>query len=403
VIPLEEARARVLARVTPLAPVAVAHREMAGRVLAEDVTAPEDVPPFANSAVDGFAVRSADAAEAGASLRVVRSIAAGDAPGDALGPGEAARIMTGAPVPPGADAVAMVEHATVVDGRVTLARPATAGDAVRHAGEDVRRGAVVFRTGDVLSAAGIGVLANVNARAVRAYPRARVAVLSTGDELVVDGGPLGPGQIRESNLTVLAELLRRDGCEVTDLGILPDDEARLEGALRGAAATHDAIVSSGGVSMGDFDVVKAVLSRIARMDWMQMAIKPAKPFAFGELDADGRSVWVFGLPGNPVSSIISYELLARPALRAMMGHTRSLVRPAIRAVVDAPLRRKADGKVHFMRVHGDFGPDGRLHVRDTGPQGSHQLAATALANGLAVVPDGAGLAAGAEVDVIPLA
>jgi molybdopterin biosynthesis enzyme len=154
--------------------------------------------------------------------------------------------------------------------------------------------------------------------------------------------------------------------------------------------------------MGDFDVVKAVLSRVARMDWMQMAIKPAKPFAFGELDAGGRPVWVFGLPGNPVSSIISYELLARPALRALMGHDRDLVRPAIRAVVDAPLRRKADGKVHFMRVHGEFGPDGRLHVRDTGPQGSHQLAATALANGLAVVPDGAGIAAGAEVDVIPL-
>lgn len=405
-IPLEDARAKVLSRIAPhapLAPVEAAHRDMAGRVLAEDVVAPEDVPPFANSAVDGFAVRSTDAASPGATLRVVRTIAAGDAPGGPIGPGEAARIMTGAPVPPGADAVAMVEHARVDGERVTLARAAVAGEAVRRPGEDVRRGAVVFRAGDVLSAAGIGVLASVNARAVRAYPRARVALLSTGDELVTDGGPLGPGQIRESNLTVLGEMLRRDGCEVSDLGIVPDDETVLERTLREAAGRHDAIVSSGGVSMGDFDVVKAVLSRVARMDWMQMAIKPAKPFAFGELDAGGRPVWVFGLPGNPVSSIISYELLARPALRALMGHARDLVRPAIRAVVDAPLRRKPDGKVHFMRVHGEFAADGRLHVRDTGPQGSHQLAATALANGLAVVPDGAGLAAGAEVDVIPLA
>jgi molybdopterin biosynthesis enzyme len=152
--------------------------------------------------------------------------------------------------------------------------------------------------------------------------------------------------------------------------------------------------------MGDFDVVKAVLSRIAKMQWMQLAIKPAKPFAFGQLQAsDGRVVPIFGLPGNPVSSMISFELLARPALRKMMGHTRDLLRPTVKAVLDAPIKRKQDGKVHYVRVFGGFESDGRLHVRDTGPQGSHQLASTALANGLAYVPDSKGIAAGAEVDV----
>ena len=160
--------------------------------------------------------------------------------------------------------------------------------------------------------------------------------------------------------------------------------------------------------MGDFDVVKAVLSRIADMQWMQMAIKPAKPFAFGLLNGTEtqdhllRRVPIFGLPGNPVSSMISFELLARPALRKMMGHTSNLLRPTIHAIADAQLRRKPDGKTHFMRVFGHFGTDGRLHVRDTGPQGSHQLAATAAANGLAIVPDGAGVDAGGSVDVILL-
>jgi molybdenum cofactor synthesis domain-containing protein len=222
-----------------------------------------------------------------------------------------------------------------------------------------------------------------------------VAVLSTGDELVDDGSPLAPGQIRESNKTMLAGLLAQAGCEVVDLGVVRDDEALLESVLREAAGTCDAIVTSGGVSMGDYDVVKAVLGRIAEMRWMQLAIKPAKPFAFGTL---GR-VPVFGLPGNPVSSLVSFELLARPALRRMMGH-REPGRPRVRAVADAPLSRRSDGKVHFQRVVTAFGDDGRVHVHPVAAQGSHQLAATALAGGLALVPDGDGILAGGEVDVL---
>jgi molybdenum cofactor synthesis domain-containing protein len=264
----------------------------------------------------------------------------------------------------------------------------------------VHAGETVFVPGTVLNAAGIGVLGSVNARSVRAFPRARVALLSTGDELVVDGSPLRIGQIRESNLTMLDSMIAATGCEVINLGVVRDDEAELERVFRDVVERCDAIVTSGGVSMGDFDVVKAVLSKIATMQWMQMAIKPAKPFAFGQLQSsDGRTIPIFGLPGNPVSSLISYELLARPALRKMMGHTEQLMRPAIHAVLDSPLKRKQDGKIHFMRVFGEFAEDGRLHVRDSGPQGSHQLASTAMANGLAQVPDGNGLQAGEHVAV----
>lgn len=400
-IPLHEAQEKVLAGCAPLTPVLVAYTEMTGRVLDQDVVAVEDVPPFQNTAVDGYAVRAADTEQVPVELVVVDTLAAGAEPKIAVNAGEAIRIMTGAPMPNGADAVVMVEDTERVgETHVRISRSAKVRDGVRDAGSDVRAGETVFVRGTVLNAAGIGVLASVNARIVRAFPRARVALLSTGDELVVDGSPLRIGQIRESNLTMLHSMIAATGCEVINLGVVRDDEAELERVLREVTERCDAIVTSGGVSMGDFDVVKAVLSKIATMQWMQMAIKPAKPFAFGQLQSsDGRTIPIFGLPGNPVSSLISYELLARPAMRKMMGHTDNLMRPAIRAVLDSPLKRKPDGKIHFMRVFGEFAEDGRLHVRDSGPQGSHQLASTAMANGLAHVPDGSGLQPGEHVSV----
>jgi molybdenum cofactor synthesis domain-containing protein len=330
-------------------------------------------------------------------------VAAGQASDKTIGVGESMRIMTGAPIPAGATAVVMVEDSEKLgDERVRLTAAAQLGAAIREAGSDVKRGDVVFRAGSVLNAASIGVLASINAQHVKVYRRARVALLSTGDELVTDGSALAPGQIRESNLTMLDAIIRATGCVVVNLGIVSDDESELERVFIETAGDVDAFVTSGGVSMGDYDVVKAVLGKIAEMNWMQMAIKPAKPFAFGMLRAkDGRGVPVFGLPGNPVSSMISYELLARPALRMMMGHAEP-ERKTIRAITDVPLKRKRDGKEHFMRVVGHFGNDGRLHVRDSGPQGSHQLAATALANGVARVPDGDGLPAGADVEVFLL-
>jgi molybdenum cofactor synthesis domain-containing protein len=221
-------------------------------------------------------------------------------------------------------------------------------------------------------------------------------VLSTGDELITDGSSLRPGQIRESNKTMLLPLVAETGCEAIDLGVVRDDEAALESVLRDAAATYDAIVTSGGVSMGEYDVVKAVLSRIADMRWMQIAIKPAKPFAFGLLAASDRHAPVFGLPGNPVSSLVSFELFARPALRKMAGYNQ-VERTKVVAIADDGLRRRTDGKTHYMRVAGSFGDDGRYHVRSVGAQGSHQLAATSLADAIAIVPDGDGIAPGGSV------
>jgi molybdenum cofactor synthesis domain-containing protein len=398
-LPLDEARAHVLSSVSVLPPVTLPIEDAVGCVLAEDVTAAEDVPPFANTAVDGYAVRAADLAGVPVELPVVAEIAAGDAPRRPLTAGTAVRIMTGAPIPEGADAIVMVEETERLDGgaRVRIRSSVAPGDAVRAAGDDIRAGALVFPAGTVLRPAMLGVLASVNRRAVAAHPRPRVAVLSTGDELVGDGSALGPGQIRESNKTMLLAQVAAMGCLAIDRGIVRDDEAALEAVLRQAATTCDAIVTSGGVSMGDYDVVKAVLDRIADMRWMQIAIKPAKPFAFGLLDSP-RPVPVFGLPGNPVSSLVSFEVLARPALRRMMGRT-DVLRPSVLAVADEPLRRRPDGKLHLMRVHASFGADGRLHVSARGPQGSHQLAATAVANALAYVADGEGVGTGGEVPV----
>lgn len=405
VISFVEAQKIVIGGCEPLAPILVDCQSMSGRVVAQDVVATEFIPPFANTAVDGFAVRAQDVTIAGVELDVLGVIGAGHVASYEIGAGQAARIMTGAPMPRGADAVVMIEDATELSAtRVRCNKPAKVGDAIREIGEDVRAGDVVFKSGEVINAAGIGVLASINARKVLSYPKLRVAMLSTGDELVIDGSELKPGQIRESNLTMLAEMISATGCEVINLGIVADDEAVLESKLREVATKCDAIVTSGGVGQGDFDVVKIVLSRIAEMNWMQMAIKPAKPFAFGKLKtSDARVIPIFGLPGNPVSSMISFEMLARPSLRKMMGHTQNLTRPTVRAIVDAPMKRKQDGKIHFMRVFGEFANDGRLHVRDTGPQGSHQLAATSQANGLAIVPDGQGLPVGAEVEVMLLA
>jgi molybdenum cofactor synthesis domain-containing protein len=395
-VDLEDVQRLVLEACPPLAPVTAELAAAVGRVLAADVVAGEDVPPFANSAVDGYAVRAADVP---GELRVVGEVAAGAEPYDGVvGAGEAVRIMTGAPIPEGADAVAMVEDSERLDGgRVRLDRPLNAGASVRGVGDDVRAGELVVPAGTVVSPAVAGVLASINARSPSIVPSARVAVLSTGDELVTDGSPLRPGQIRESNATMLAPLLAEAGCVVDHRGVVPDDEATLEAVLRDAASANDAVVTSGGVSMGDYDVVKAVLGRIAEMKWLQVAIKPAKPFAFGLLDGTP----VFGLPGNPVSSLVSFELLARPALRRMMGHGH-VARPSLVGVTDGDLRRQTDGKVHFVRVTGTFADDGRYHVRPVSAQGSHQLAATALADALVVLPDGDGVPAGTDVAVVML-
>ncbi|MEY2422112.1 MAG: molybdopterin molybdotransferase [Acidimicrobiaceae bacterium] len=401
-IPLEEARAHVLDRVKPMPAVRLSTGAAYGCVLAEPVVAFEAVPPFDNSAMDGYAVRAADTTGAPLELSVVGVLAAGADPATVtVGPGQSARIMTGAAMPEGADAIVIVEQtASVDDGRrVRIDAAARAGDHIRRAGDDVHPGDLVVDVGTRLSAAHLGVLASLGVVEVTVVPRLRVGVLSTGDELVEGSAPLKPGQIRESNRHTLLPMLTEAGCDPVDLGLVRDDRVAITEAIEHAVVSCDALITSGGVSMGDFDEVKAVLSeRADDMRWMQIAIRPAKPFAFGTL----AGTPVFGLPGNPVSSIISFELLARPALRKMMGHADDdLDRPRLRAVASDDFRRHRDGKVHFARVAMTV-EDGRLRVRSAGGQGSHQLAAMAAANALAVLPDGDGASAGDEVEVIPL-
>ena len=400
-ITLEEAREYVLAgcRVAPA--VELPLRAALGLVLAEEVVATEAIPPFANAAVDGFAVRAADVAVVPVTLRVVGTLAAGAAPDRPVGPGEAIRIMTGAPMPEGADAAVMVEVTELAsDGSmVVVNRGVEAGASVRAAGEDVRPGQLVFTPGAVLTAGHLGVLASLGRLQVRVHPRPRVGVLSTGDELIEGPQPLAPGQIRDSNRHALLALLDQSGCDAIDLGLVRDDEAAITAAIEHGVRVCDAMVTSGGVSMGAFDFVKVVLDRIGEMRWMQVAIKPAKPLAFGTVDG----VPVFGLPGNPVSSMVSYELFARPALRKMMGFApRTWVRSPVRAVADEALRRRPDGKTHFARVAASLEADGRYHVRSAGGQGSHHLSAMANASALAVLVDGNGVEAGGNVDLLLL-
>jgi molybdenum cofactor synthesis domain-containing protein len=397
-IPLAEARSYVLdrCRATPTEAVAVADAD--GLVLRSPVSAPEAVPPFDNTAMDGFAVRSVDTIGAPVELAVVDTLPAGVAPTRAVGSGEAIRIMTGAPMPAGADAVVMVERTAAVGAdRVLVEVVVESGNHVRRAGDDLSAGDEVFGAGTALTPAHLGVLASIGAVDVRVGRRPRVGVLSTGDELVGAGEPLGPGQIRDSNRTALLAALAELGVVPVDLGLVADDEDLIREALMAGIASCDALCTSGGVSMGDFDYVKTVLDEVAEMRWMQVAIKPAKPFAFGV----SGPVPIFGLPGNPVSSLVSFELFARPALRRMMGYER-LDRPRVSAVAADGLVRRPDGKTHFARVALEQDEHGFV-VRSAGAQGSHQLRAMADANGLAVLPDGAGVEPGASVSVIVLA
>jgi molybdopterin molybdotransferase len=400
VIPVDEARRRILAACPALAPRAIGLLAAMGSVAAAPVVADEDVPPIANSAMDGYAVRAADTAPAPAVLQVVGTLAAGTAPGVTVGRGQAVRIMTGAPLPPGADAVVMVERTRTLDGgaSVEIELAARGGDHVRAAGSDLRAGQAVLEPGTVLGPGHLGVLASVGREVVTVVPRARVGVLSTGDELVAGGGPLRPGQIRDSNRPTLLGLVAEAGCEAVDLGLVGDDEDTIAAAVTRGVDGCDALVTSGGVSVGDFDYMKAVLDRLGRMEWWQVAVRPAKPLAFGVVGATP----VFGLPGNPVSSMVSFELFARPALRQMMGHSR-LDRPVVRAVADEAFDRRPDGKLHLVRVVAVEDDDGRWHVRSSGGQGSHMLSAMARANALALLPDGDGVPPGRDVEALLLA
>jgi molybdenum cofactor synthesis domain-containing protein len=399
VIPLADVQREILGAVAQLAPVTVPVRDALGLVTTRDVIAGEAVPPFANTAMDGYAVRAADTAGAGPEapvrLTVAGELPAGRAPTRPVGEGEAIRIMTGAPMPDGADSVVMVEYTERDGDAVRVLRSARPGDHVRAAGGDLAAGDLVFPAGTALGPAHLGVLTSSSFEDVEVVPRARVGVLSTGDELV-ERGPLRPGQIRDSNRPMLLGQVTDAGAVAADLGLAPDDESIITRTLEDALASCDAVLTSGGVSVGDFDYVKSALGRLGRMQSWQVAIKPAKPLAFGVIDGTP----VFGLPGNPVSSLVSFELFARPALLLMMGHTARF-RPEVTATAERGMPRKPDGKLHLDRVRVRAEGDSWFAAR-TGEQASNVLSATATANGLTLLPDGDGVPEGGEVRVMRL-
>jgi molybdopterin molybdotransferase len=367
-----------------------------GRVLAQDVDASMPLPPFDNSAMDGFAFRHADLAGQETTLRLAGEQFAGIAGGVALQPGECMRITTGAPMPVNADTVAIKENCRV-DGAVVII-PATtqAGANVRHAGEDVCAGDQVLRTGSLLTPARVSLAASLGMASLKVSRKPTVAVFTTGDELVEPGMPLAPGQIYDSNRDLLMGLLRADGLEPTAWPRLPDDPRQVEIALRDAGCAFDLIITAGGVSAGEKDHLPGVLAQFGRTHFWKVKMKPGMPLLFGSLD----QAQVLGLPGNPVSVLATYLTFGRALIDAMQG--RSDPRPTWRARLAAPLD-KPHPRREFVRGRLSSGDNGALHVEANGATGSHRLRAAADSNVLIVVPEGAQrYAAGEVVEVIPL-
>ncbi|MCS6762715.1 MAG: molybdopterin molybdotransferase MoeA [Candidatus Protistobacter heckmanni] len=380
----EQAMAKLLAAARPITETeTLPTLEAGGRILARAVSSTIDVPGMDNSAMDGYALRAADLRGEETRLPVSQRIAAGHV-GEPLQPGTATRIFTGAPVPPGADAVVMQERCEAVEeGRTVIVRhQPRSGESVRHAGEDIRKGTTVLEAGARLGAAKLGLAASVGLPTVEVFRRPRVAVFFTGDELLMPGEPLRPGAIYNTNRFVLTELLRRLGCEVNDLGIVPDSLAATRAALRQAAEGADLILTSGGVSVGEEDHLKPAVDAEGRLDLWQIAIKPGKPLAFGEVNGAERPAEFIGLPGNPVSSLVTFLIFVRPWLLATIG-AKDLAPAAsiMRADFAWP---KPDRRNEFLRVRRNA--EGGLDLYAN--QGSGVLTGTAWACGLVDNPPG---------------
>jgi len=388
-IPVEEAQQIVLAHVAPLPAEELAFNEALDRVLAEDIHATEDMPPFAASAKDGFAVRSVD----GLTPRRLLGEQMAGVPGNLrVERGTAVRITTGAPVPPGADAVIMVEYTEVDGDLVRVSRAVQPGDDVRPPGQDIARGQLVLAAGTHIGPAEIGLLAMMGRVRVPVYARPRVATMSTGDELVEPGMMPALGQIRDSNRYTLAAAAHRAGAVVVDLGHAPDTSAALAEHIRQGLAQADAIVTSGGVSMGELDLVKPLLEQIGTVHFGRVHIKPGKPMTFATVE--GKPF--FALPGFPVSSLVAFEVFVWPALRKMSGH-KNLFRPHPRVILRHDVRHSAD-RPEFQRAIVEW-EDGRLYARTTGFQGSGRLLSLAGANALLALAHGKGdFRAGEEVE-----
>jgi len=398
---LGDALARILATIRPIADSErLAVRDSLGRVVHEDVRSGINVPAHTNSAMDGYAFRGGDlSADGDTRLAVVGTAAAGRPYAGTVTAGQAVRILTGAPIPDGADTVAMQERTRREGDAVIIAHGQRPGEHVRKAGEDLRRGDVALRQGTRLMPAELGMLASLGVSEVSVRRRPRVAFFSTGDELRNVGEPLDAGQIYDSNRYTIFGMLERLGVEPIDLGIVPDERDAIEAAVRQAATLADAIVTSGGVSVGDADYVKEILERTGSVDFWQVAIKPGRPLAFGRI---GNALF-FGLPGNPVSVMATFYQLVQPALAALAGYASDGAPLLVRAVAETAFRKKP-GRREFQRGRLTQDADGRLRVRGTGHQGSGVLSSMSVANCFIVLPEDSGpVAEGDEVLVQPFA
>ncbi|MDB5959873.1 MAG: molybdenum cofactor guanylyltransferase [Massilia sp.] len=401
-LPVRDAQQIIGQFVTPIAAIEkVALRASLDRVLAQDLISPINVPAHDNSAMDGYALRGADLhADGPTTLKVISTVFAGR-PNDAVpGAGECVRIMTGAVMPPGCDSVIPQEHvAAVSDSEITIdAGAIRTGDNRRFAGEDLKAGSPALQRGRIIRPADLGLLASLGFAEVPVQRRLRVAFFSTGDELRSIGEPLDTGCVYDSNRYTLYGMLRRLGCDIIDMGIVRDDPAALEAALRNACENADAIITSGGVSVGAADYTRDIMAKLGDVTFWKIGMRPGRPLAFGKISSNGRDAFLFGLPGNPVAVMVSFYFFARNALLAMMGANAPL--PLLKVRSKNAIRKKA-GRTEYQRGVISVGEDGMQQVAITGAQGSGILRSMSEANCMVVLHDEQGnVAAGDLVDVI---
>ncbi|WP_406283756.1 gephyrin-like molybdotransferase Glp [Embleya sp. NBC_00896] len=395
----------ILGRIEPLAPLELQLLDAHGSLLVDEVASTGDLPPFDNSSMDGYAVRISDVADAGERypvvLDVVDDIAAGDAAETAIGSGTCARIMTGAPLPAGAEAIVPVEWTDAGMPTVRITRRPSAGQYIRRRGSDVTAGQTVLEAGSTIGSAQIGLLAAIGRERIRVRPKPRVVILSTGSELTQPGRPIGPGQIRDSNSYMLTAAAREAGAIAYRVGNVPDDPKVLIDTIEDQLIRADVVVTTGGVSAGAYDVVKAVLSELGTVEFGKVAMQPGMPQGFGVIGPDETPI--FTLPGNPVSAFVSFEVFVRPALLRMQGAAVT-ERPVVRATCATALK-SPDGKRQYLRAWYTAPAEGvgEGTVEPVGGTGSHLLGSLAKANALLTVPaDVTEVAEGADVAVMLL-
>ena len=396
-MPVDKARAYIRAFLTPVSAAERLHiRAALGRVLAQDILSTMNVPLDNNSAMDGYAVRFADLKpDAEVTLTVVGAAFAGKPFSDVAGPGHAVRIMTGGVLPAGCDTVVMQERVAVSGDRVTIPGGQQKAQNVRYAGDDIKQDAVVFERGQILRPAELGMIASLGIGEISVYRKLRVAFFSTGDELAAIGQTLGAGQLYDSNRYTIHGMLTRLGVEAMDMGAIRDNPAAIEAAFSEASRAADVVITSGGVSVGEADFVKQILQRLGEVLFWKIAMKPGRPLAYGKIGG----AHFFGLPGNPVSAMVTFYQFVREALLVLAGVSNPRPLPMLKAVCTTPIK-KAPGRTEFQRGILAQEPDGQWTVRVTGNQGSAILSSMSQANCFIVLPDAQGnTPAGATVDV----